>query len=74
MKRYGYFLHPLDDRHGMSPEAFGQTSRYCCRNSSEKLQQDFVIIKGKKRDGKLPSESTTSNVIHRSIICIFFMK
>ena len=46
IKRYGYFSHPLDDKHGISPEAFGQTSRYYCRNSSEKLQKNFVIIKG----------------------------
>ena len=48
IKRYGYFSHPLDDRHGISPEAFGETSRHYCRNSSEKLQKNFGIIKGKR--------------------------
>ena len=48
IKRSGYFSYSLDDRHGMSPEAIGRTSRHCCRNSSEKLQLGLVIIKGKR--------------------------
>ena len=48
IKRCGFFLHPLDDRHRMNSEAFGRTNRHCCRNSSEKLQEGFVIIKGKR--------------------------
>ena len=37
----GYFSHSLDvyeASHGQSPWA----SRHCCRNLSEKLQQDFL--------------------------------
>ena len=43
----GYFSRPLDNRHGTSPEALGP-SRHSCKSSSEKLQQVFVIIKGKR--------------------------
>ena len=44
IKCCGYFSHPLDGTHETSPEAFG----HCCRNSSKKLHQGFVIIKGKR--------------------------
>ena len=43
-KCYGYYSHLLDDRYEASPWS-SWTSRQCCRNSSEKLQRGFIIIR-----------------------------
>ena len=63
-----YFLHPLHDRYGASPEALGWTSRHCCRNQnmSEKLQRAFAIIKRKRIRRYLLC--TTSSALNMSII------
>ena len=49
------FSYPLNDGYGKNLEVLGPADVLCCRNSSEKLQRNFVIIK-RKRIGYLPSE------------------
>ena len=43
-QKSGYYSDHLDDSFGASPWSFC-TSRHCCRNSREKLQQGFIIIR-----------------------------
>ena len=50
-----YFPYPLNDGYGENLEVLVPADILCCRNSSEKLQRNFVIIK-RKRIGYLPSE------------------
>ena len=39
---------------GMSLKLLDHTSRHCCRNLNEKLQQGFIIIAYRHRKEKLP--------------------
>ena len=65
-----YFSHPLDV-YEANPGRNPWTSRHCCRNLCEKLQQAF--LKRKERDWKLPSVSMPSNEMFKSIILYIFM-
>ena len=72
-KSCGYLSHPLDAYDKASLGQSPWTNRNCCRNMSEKLQQEFLkSLKG--RSWKLPCASMTSNAMFTSIILYIFMK
>ena len=52
---------------GMSLNLLNHTSRYCCKNSSEKLQQGYVII---AQEWKLPSKEQLQTQSAETSFCI----